>query len=152
MIATALHHLHCITLSYCTTLFGFHFTAHDLKKLKLSNWSQLVKDRKAKNDRVQKTKTSVGFSVRKTRRSRGRSKRRRRRRNRIRRRRKNIYAEGKLNEIGVKIEPPTHCGASCIASGHICITALKGTELWHWFRNCTMQFMKKNQFFEVWHS
>jgi len=29
MIATALHHLHCITLSYYTTLFGFHFTSHN---------------------------------------------------------------------------------------------------------------------------
>jgi len=30
-------------------------------KLKLRNWSQLVKDRKARNELVQKTKTHVAF-------------------------------------------------------------------------------------------
>jgi hypothetical protein len=33
----------------------------DLKKLKLRNWSQLVKDSKAWNDLVQNTKTWVGL-------------------------------------------------------------------------------------------
>jgi len=36
MIATALHHLHCITLSYCTTFFGFHFTSHNYPTLHIT--------------------------------------------------------------------------------------------------------------------
>jgi len=34
---------------------------NDLKKLKLRNWSQIVKDRKAWNDLVQKAKTQVAL-------------------------------------------------------------------------------------------
>jgi hypothetical protein len=38
---------------------------NDLQKLKLRNWSQLIKDRKACNDLVQRTKTHVGFQCQK---------------------------------------------------------------------------------------
>jgi len=36
---------------------------NDIKKLKLRNWIQLIKDKKAWNDLMEKTKTHVGFLV-----------------------------------------------------------------------------------------
>jgi hypothetical protein len=38
---------------------------NDLQKLKLRNWSQLIDERKALNDLVQRTKTHVGFQCQK---------------------------------------------------------------------------------------
>jgi cell wall assembly regulator SMI1 len=41
---------------------------NDIKKLKLTNWSQIIRDRKVWIDLVQNTKTHDGWNVRRSRR------------------------------------------------------------------------------------